>query len=117
MYREIILDLYRNPLNKKVLADFDVERREFNPACGDEILVQIKFDESGKVIDIGHQGQGCAISQAAVSLLTDEVRGKSKGDLKGVDDNKVYELLGFEPVYTRQKCATLGLKAIINAIV
>ena len=115
MYREAILDLYRNPLNKKELADFDVEHRELNPTCGDEISVQIKFDQDGKIKDIGHQGYGCAISQAAVSLLTDEIKGKSKNEIENLKEQYIYGLLGFEPVYTRLKCAKLGLKVIQNS--
>ena len=115
MYREVILDLYRHPLNKKVLADFDVEHREYNPVCGDDITVRIKFDERGSVADIGHQGIGCAISQAAVSLLTEGVKGKNKEEIEKIGEKDVYDLLGFEVMYTRQKCAMLGLFAIQKA--
>ena len=115
MYREQILDLYRNPLNKKALDEFDVEHRELNPTCGDEISVQVKFDKEGRVEDIGHQGQGCAISQASVSLVTDEVKNKTKIEITSMTDTDVHDLLGFKPVYTRQKCATLGLKAVQKA--
>jgi nitrogen fixation protein NifU and related proteins len=115
MYREVILDLYRNPLNKKLLDDFDVEFKEFNPACGDEISVQLKFYKD-KVSNIGHVGEGCAISQAAISLVTDQLLNKTKIEVEKFSENDVYELLGFEPIYTRQKCATLGLDAIKKAM-
>ena len=116
MYRDFILDLYRYPLNKKIMTDFDVEHREYNPLCGDDITVQIKFDKGGTVLDIGHQGTGCAISQAAVSLITDAVSGKGKEEIEKIGEKDVYGLLGFEVVYTRQKCALLGLSAIKYAI-
>lgn len=116
MYREVILDLYRQPLNKKILADFDVERREYNPLCGDDITVRIKFDKEGRVADIGHQGTGCAISQAAVSLITENVKGEKGEEIKKMNEKEVYDLLGFTVIYTRQKCATLGLKAIQQAV-
>ena|SRR3989338_581749 len=116
LYRESILDLYHHPLNKKVLADFDVEQREYNPLCGDDVTVRIKFDKRGTVLDIGHQGTGCAISQAAVSLVTDAVRGKGKGEIEKMNESDVYKLLEFEVIYTRRNCATLGLKAIQKAL-
>jgi len=117
MYREVILDLYRHPLNKKVLADFDVEQREYNSLCGDDITVQIKFDKKGTVLDIGHHGTGCAISQAAASLVTEEIKGKDKETIRQLDNSFVYNLLGFEPIYTRQKCATLGLGAVQKSLI
>ena len=117
MYKELILDLYRHPLNKKVLADFDVEHREFNPTCGDDVTIQIKFDEEGRVADIGHQGVGCAISQAAVSLLTDDVKGKKKEDIKNITEDGMMKLLGFEVVYARRKCALLGLYTLQRSLV
>lgn len=116
MYREVILDLYRNPINKKVLFDFDVEHNELNPSCGDEISVQIKFDEGGRVVDIGYQGQGCAISEAAMSLLTDSIKGKYKDEILKLVEEDISALLGFSVVYTRKKCATLGLSAVIHAL-
>lgn len=116
MYREAIIDLYRQPLNKKILADFDLEQREYNPLCGDDITVQVKFDEEGRVADIGHHGTGCAISQAAASLITEEVKSKKVEEILPFTEQKVYDLLGFTVIYTRQKCATLGLKAIQGAI-
>ena len=112
IYSEFILELNRHPLNKKVLADFDVEHREFNPTCGDDIAIQIKFDKAGRVVDIGYHGQGCAISQAAVSLVTDEVKGKTKEETLNLTEKDVFALMGFEVVYTRRKCALLGLKAV-----
>ncbi len=116
MYKEIILDLNREPLNKKALADFDVSYREHNPLCGDDITVQIKFGIDGKVADIGHQGQGCAISQAAVSLVTDEVKGKTRDEIQKLGKQDVFDLLGTDIISTRVQCALLGLKAVQNAI-
>lgn len=116
MYREVILDLYRNPLNKKIVVDYHLEYHEFNPICGDDITVQMKFDKQERIADIGHQGHGCAISQAAVSLLTEEIKGKTKEEIQKITDNDIYHLLGFTVVYTRQKCALLGLVAIQRAL-
>lgn len=116
LYRDIILELYRNPLNKKVLADFDVEHRELNASCGDDVTIRIKFDEQGRVADIGHEGIGCAISEAATSLVTDAVKGKTKKEIGEMSEKDVNELLGFEVVYTRKKCAALGLVALQKAL-
>ena len=116
IYKEFILDLYRNPLNKKTLADFDVHHREYNPHCGDDIEVFIKFDEAGRVADIGHQGAGCAISQAAVSLITEHVKGKTKEEILVISDVQMIELLGIPISPMRLKCATLGLQAIRKGI-
>lgn len=111
LYKEVILDLYKNPLNKKVLLQYDVMQKEFNPSCGDEIEIQIKFD-SEKIIDIGHRGVGCAISQAAVSLLTEEVKGKTKEEVKNLTEKDIIEMLQIPISHTRIKCATLGLKTV-----
>ena len=116
LYREQIMHLYRNPLNKKMLADFDVRHHEFNPLCGDDIEIMIKFDDAGKVADIGHAGQGCVISQAAISLITENVKGKSKNEIMTISDEDMINLLGIPISPTRMKCATLGLMAIRRAI-
>ncbi len=116
LYKEYILDIYRHPLNKKVLADFDAEAREFNPLCGDDITVQIKFDREGRAADIGYQIMGCAISQAAASLITEEVKGKDKAVIAHMGLKNITDLLGMEIIPIRVQCALLGLKAIQFAI-
>ena len=115
LYKQFILDLYRNPLNKKELEDFDMEERGLNPLCGDDITVRIKFDND-KIKEIGWQGDGCAISQAAVSLLSDELVGKSSGEVEKMTEQDIYELLGIEISYTRKKCANLGLDTIKKSL-
>ena len=72
----------------------------------------IKFQADGRVADIGHQGVGCAISQAAVSLLTEQVKGKTKAEILKIDEKKMLKLLGIPVSYTRLKCALLGLKTV-----
>lgn len=116
IYQEMILDLYRHPLNKKALKIYDAKRREFNPACGDDIEIMIKFTADGRIEDIGHQGVGCVISQVSASLLTDYVKGKTKKEILKIDDKKMLELLGISVTYTRLKCALLGLKAIQKSL-
>jgi|SRR3989338_6352237 len=112
IYKELILELYRNPLNKKALLDYDSKYKEFNPSCGDEIEIFIKFSKGGTVEDIGHQGQGCAISQAAVSLLSEEVKGKTREKIQDMTEKDIIEMLQISISHTRIKCATLGLKTL-----
>ena len=116
LYKATILELNRHPLNKKLLADFEVEAREFNPLCGDDMTVRIKFDTEGRVINVGWQGLGCAISTAAVSLVTEEVKGKSKTEILLMNLKDVTDLLGIEIIPTRVQCVLLGLKAVQRAI-
>jgi nitrogen fixation NifU-like protein len=75
LYKEIIFDGYKNPLNKGELSNYDVIERGFNPLCGDDVMIYMKFENS-KILDISHTGVGCAISQVAVSIITDEIKGK-----------------------------------------
>ncbi len=116
IYKEMILDLYKNPLNKKALLEYDAVQKEFNPSCGDEIEIFVKFDENGKVQDIGHQGVGCAISQAAVSLLTEEIKGKTKQEIQSLTEKDILEMLQIPISHTRIKCATLGLKTLKKCV-
>lgn len=115
LYKEIILDVYRNPLHKGSLDRFDVEKKGFNPLCGDDMYVQIAFDGE-KIKEIAWFGSGCAISQAAASVVADDVIGKSVDTVFAMSEKDVYELLGFEVSYTRTKCAMLALTTIQSAL-
>jgi nitrogen fixation protein NifU and related proteins len=112
MYREIILDLYHHPLNKTKLVDFDMEMSGKNPLCGDEVIIKIKLDDRGKVSDISHEGVGCAISDACNSLITEKVRGMTMDEIAKLTLENIEGILGFSLVYTREACATLGLRAL-----
>lgn len=117
IYREAILELNRHPLNKKKLADFDLRKKQNNPLCGDEIEIFLKFDKSDKVADVGFQGEGCAISQASASLLTDYVKGKTKKALLKMTHEDMLKILGIENLNpSRQRCATLALKTLQNGL-
>jgi nitrogen fixation NifU-like protein len=112
IYRETILDLNRHPLNKKKLDVFDIQHKENNPLCGDEVELFIKLTE-GKISDVGFQGDGCAISQASVSLLTDHIKGMTKVQLLEITRDEVLDLLGMKGLNpARQRCALLGLKTL-----
>ena len=112
LYHEIILDLYKHPLNKTALADFDVQHKEHNPLCGDVVELFLKFDKN-KISQVGWQGDGCAISQASTSLLTDAIKGKTKTALKKITKDDVLEQLGLTNLNpTRLRCALLCLEAL-----
>lgn len=109
LYSEIILDYYKNPRNKGKLPDAQGHAIEYNPSCGDVIEVFINFDESGKAKQVNFDGHGCAISQAATSMLTEELIGKSKEEIEKITNQNVYDMLGVPISSGRVKCALLGL--------
>ncbi|MEO9364947.1 MULTISPECIES: Fe-S cluster assembly sulfur transfer protein SufU [Candidatus Nitrosocaldus] len=110
IYREIILDYYRNPRNYGRLERPDVVVRDSNPLCGDEVEMHIRF-EDGKIKDIRFNGKGCAISQASASMLTEMVMGKSLEEVKALGKQDILEALGLPNLGpARIKCALLSLK-------
>jgi nitrogen fixation NifU-like protein len=111
IYKDIILDYYRNPRNFGDLPEPDVRAKDSNPLCGDVIEMQLKIKD-GKVDDIRFKGKGCAISQASASMLTEAVKGKTLDEIKAMGKPNVLELLGIDPGPTRIKCALLGLKVL-----
>ena len=112
MYREQIIDLYEHPLNRGVLEAADFSYEEDNPLCGDVIRIDVKVDEEQRVADIKWSGNGCAISQASASLLTEEIKGKSLEEVKAFSKDELLELLGIPLSMARVKCALLSLKVL-----
>ncbi|PSH00126.1 MAG: FeS assembly protein SufA [Nanohaloarchaea archaeon SW_4_43_9] len=108
MYKDEILDLYKNPRNVGELETEYHEEGE-NSSCGDstEIFLDIK---EGKIVDVKHRTEGCAISTASVSILTDEIKGMEVEELKRLDRDWMLDKLGIEVSALRVKCAVLGLK-------
>jgi nitrogen fixation NifU-like protein len=115
LYREQILEHYKRPHNFGVLENPDLEYEDSNPFCGDQQHVMFRLDEEGRVAEVKFEGQGCAISTAATSLLTDELVGMSREDLLRLDKQVVLDLLGIDISATRMKCAMLGLKVVKSA--
>jgi nitrogen fixation protein NifU and related proteins len=115
LYREQILEHYKRPHNFGRIENADLEFEDTNPFCGDEQHVTIRLGEDGRVAEIAFEGQGCAISTAATSLLTDELVGKTREELLALPKEEVLDLLGIEISATRMKCAMLGLKVVKSA--
>ena len=140
LYREVILDHYRNPRNKGQLDTPDATAQGVNPLCGDEITIELKF-EGDAVSEVAVQGQGCSISQASASMMTDAVKGKTRDEIAalvskfrqmmsiddggdpGLDPERpgsvlgdIEALQGVRQYPVRIKCASLGWNTLLEAL-
>ncbi len=117
IYREIILDYYRNPRNFGHLEKYDIDSRDVNPLCGDEIEMQVKVGDGQKIEEIKFTGKGCAISQASASMLTELAKGKQLEWVKQVSKDDVFKMLGNPDLGpSRVKCALLGMKVLKTGV-
>jgi nitrogen fixation NifU-like protein len=112
LYREVIIDRYKNPQYKGVLDPHDITFEDENPLCGDHIRVDLRVDENGQVAEAVFDGHGCAISQASADLLMESIQGKSLDEVKGMSKEDILDMLGLELGPVRLKCALLSLKVL-----
>jgi nitrogen fixation NifU-like protein len=117
LYREVILDHYRNPRGAGSLDEPDAHAEGQNPLCGDEVTIDVAFADDGETIaDIRFAGQGCAISQAATSMLTELVQGRSATEVAVLPRDELLEEIGIPLSPVRLKCALLGLSTLKLAL-
>ena len=138
LYQEIILDHAKNPRNKGKCHGYNRDAKSHNPLCGDKVHIYLKLDEQKKVQDISFEGQGCAISMASASIMTDLVKGKEEHEVKEIvedflemikekdqlnnkilgdnEKTKLMSLSGVKKYPMRVKCATLSWHTLTSAI-
>ena len=112
LYRELIIDRYRNPQFKGSLDPHDISFEDDNPLCGDHIRIDLRLDGDDRVVEAAFDGKGCAISQASADLLVESVIGKSLDEVRSITRDDLLELLGLELGPVRIKCALLSLKVL-----
>jgi len=117
LYREVILDHYKNPRGHGLLEDADAEAEGQNPLCGDEVSIYVAFGDDGDTIDeVKFSGRGCAISQAATSMLTELVQGRTAQEVAGLPRDELLDEIGIPLTPVRLKCALLGLSTLKLAL-
>ena len=116
LYREVILDHYRNPRSHGLIEQPDAIAEGQNPLCGDEVSVTVRFGEDDRIEQIGFEGRGCAISQAATSMLTDIVKGRTAQDVAAMPKEELLDEIGIPLTPVRLKCAILGLGVLKVAL-
>jgi nitrogen fixation NifU-like protein len=117
MYREVILDHYKNPRGHGVIEGADASAEGQNPLCGDEVSIYVSFEPDGETIeDVKFSGRGCAISQAATSMLMEMVKGRSATEIASLPKDDLLEEIGIPLTPIRLKCALLGLGVLKVAL-
>lgn len=112
LYREQIIERYKNPQYRGHLDPYDIQFEDDNPLCGDHIEITIRLNEEDKVIAAAFEGRGCAISQASADLLVESIHGKSLDEVKDLNKQDVLDMLGIDLGPVRLKCALLSLKVL-----
>ena len=112
LYREVIIEHYKNPSHRGQLDPHDISFADNNPVCGDHIRIDLRVDNDGKVTEATFDGHGCAISQASADLLVDSIIGKSVEEVKSLNKEHILDLLGIDLGPVRLKCALLSLKVL-----
>ncbi|MDD5368918.1 MAG: SUF system NifU family Fe-S cluster assembly protein [Anaerolineaceae bacterium] len=112
LYRELIIEHYKNPGYRGQLDPHDISFEDENPLCGDHLRIDVRLDDKGRVSAAAFSGHGCAISQASADLLLEDIIGKTVEEVKGLNKQNVLDLLGIELGPVRLKCALLPLKVL-----
>jgi nitrogen fixation NifU-like protein len=117
LYREVILDHYKNPRGHGVIEGADAQAEGQNPLCGDEVAIYVSFEPDGDTIhDVKFSGRGCAISQAATSMLMEMVIGRKASEVAALPKEELLEEVGIPLTPIRLKCALLGLGVLKVAL-
>ena len=117
LYREVILDHYKNPRGHGVIEAADASAEGQNPLCGDEVSIYVQFEPDGETIDeVKFHGRGCAISQASTSMLVEMVRGRTATEVATMAKDELLEEIGIPLTPVRLKCAILGLGVLKVAL-
>lgn len=112
LYRELIIEHYKNPGYRGTLDPHDISFEDENPLCGDQIRIDLRVDENNIITEAAFSGHGCAISQASADLLIESIIGKSVDEIKALKKQDILDLLGIELGPVRLKCALLSLKVL-----
>ncbi len=112
LYREQIIDRFKNPRHRGELDPHDYSYEDDNPLCGDRIRIDVRVDGAERVTEASFSGVGCAISQASADLLTESIVGKSLAEVRRISKDDILEMLGIELGPVRLKCALLSLKVL-----
>ncbi len=112
LYRQVIIEHYKNPGYKGTLDPHDITFEDENPLCGDQLRIDLRVSPEGKVTEAAFSGHGCAISQASADLLLESVVGKTLDEVKALTTQDVLDNLGIELGPVRLKCALLPLKVL-----
>jgi nitrogen fixation protein NifU and related proteins len=119
LYRERLLEHARSPRNwtppAPALGRVDLQYRELNPVCGDDLTIKLMVDRGGRILDVRFEGHGCAICQAAASMASDEIPGRRTSEIEALDRFFILQLLGTEIPPLRLRCALLPLKVLKSA--
>ena len=117
LYREVILDHYKNPRGHGVIEGADASAEGVNPLCGDEVSIFVQFAEDGETVDdVKFSGRGCAISQASTSMLMEMVKGRKAQEIAELPKEELLEEVGIPLTPIRLKCALLGLGVLKVAL-
>ena len=116
IYRQYILEHYREPHNHGTLEHPTLSAADTNPLCGDRIAIELNVGDGDRVSEVRFSGRGCAISQATASMLTDRIEGATLDEPRALTPNDIFEMLGVEIGPARQRCALLSLRVLHQGI-